>query len=74
MIRRRIHFVILAVLVVATAGIYAMFAHDLATALARLVNHSETIETSFGTVEYAVMGEGEHLHASWSRFRDRVVR
>jgi hypothetical protein len=51
-----------------------MFAHDLATALARLVNHSETIETSFGTVEYAVMGEGEHLHASWSRFRDRVVR
>jgi len=25
-------------------------------------------------VEYAVMGEGEHLHASWSRFRDRVVR
>jgi pimeloyl-ACP methyl ester carboxylesterase len=61
MIMRRILFVILAVLVVAMAGIYAMFAHDLATARGRLVNHSETIETSFGTVEYAVMGEGEPL-------------
>jgi pimeloyl-ACP methyl ester carboxylesterase len=61
MIKRRILFVTLAVLVVAMAGICAMFAHDMATARARLANHSETIETSVGTVEYAVMDEGEPL-------------
>jgi pimeloyl-ACP methyl ester carboxylesterase len=61
MIMRQILFVILAVLAVAMAGVYAIFAHDLATARERLVNHSETTETSFGTVEYAVMGEGEPL-------------
>jgi pimeloyl-ACP methyl ester carboxylesterase len=61
MIMRRIFFVIFAVLFVAAAGVYAIFAHDLAAARARLVNHSETTETSFGTLEYAVMGEGEPL-------------
>jgi pimeloyl-ACP methyl ester carboxylesterase len=61
MIMRRILFVILAVLVIAMAGIYAMFARALATARARLVNHSEMIETSFGTMEYTMMGEGEPL-------------
>jgi len=56
---RRILFVILAVLVVATGGVYAFFAHEEACARARLAGRSETIETSFGTLEYAVMGEGE---------------
>jgi pimeloyl-ACP methyl ester carboxylesterase len=58
---RRILFLVLAVLIVAAACLYAIFARDLAAARERLVGRSETIETSFGTVEYAVMGEGEPL-------------
>src|ERR1017187_6407686 len=54
----RILFVSLAVLIVATAGVYAIFARDLAGARDRLVGRSKTVETSFGTLEYAVMGEG----------------
>jgi len=50
-------FVILAVLAVA-AGVYAVFARDLRAARARLAGRSKTVETSFGTLEYAVMGEG----------------
>jgi pimeloyl-ACP methyl ester carboxylesterase len=56
---RRILFVILAVLIVATAGVYTMFSRDLSGARARLTGRSQTIETSSGTFEYAVMGEGE---------------
>jgi 2-hydroxy-6-oxonona-2,4-dienedioate hydrolase len=48
----------LAVLIVAAAGVYAIFARDLASARARLDGRSTTMETSFGTLEYAVMGEG----------------
>jgi 2-hydroxy-6-oxonona-2,4-dienedioate hydrolase len=55
---RRIIFVFPAVLIVISAGVYAMFARDLSAARARLVGRSKTIETSFGTLEYAVMGEG----------------
>lgn len=55
----QILFVILAVLMVAIAGVYAIFARDLTCARARLVDRSKTVETSFGTLEYAVMGEGE---------------
>ncbi len=55
---QRIFLVILAVLIVAAAGIYAIFAHDLAAARARLVGRSKTIETSFGTLEYAELGDG----------------
>ncbi|MGD0908199.1 MAG: alpha/beta hydrolase [Candidatus Acidiferrales bacterium] len=58
---RRILFVILAVLIVATVGVYAIFARDLTAARTRLVGRSKTVETSFGTVEYAVMGEGEPI-------------
>lgn len=58
---RRILFVIFAVLVVTTAGVYAIFARDLTAARARLVGRSKTVETSFGTLEYAVMGEGEPM-------------
>jgi len=54
-------FVILAVLIVATAGTYAIFARDLPGARARLVGRSKTVETSFGTLEYAVMGQGEPI-------------
>jgi 2-hydroxy-6-oxonona-2,4-dienedioate hydrolase len=55
---QRIFFVILAVLIVAAACVYATFSHDLAAARARLVGRSKTVETSTGTLEYAVMGEG----------------
>ena len=55
---QRILFISLAVLLVAAAGVYAVFAHDLAAARARLVGGSKTVETSFGTLEYAEMGEG----------------
>jgi pimeloyl-ACP methyl ester carboxylesterase len=54
----RTPFVILAVLVVATGGVYAVFARDLRAARARLAGRSKTVETSFGTLEYAVVGEG----------------
>ncbi len=52
---RRIVFVILAVLI---AGVYAIFALEMAAARARLVGRSKTVETSFGTLEYAEIGEG----------------
>ena len=58
---RRTLYVILAVLIVATSGVYAIFARDLAGARGRLVGRSKTMETSFGTLEYVVMGEGEPM-------------
>jgi pimeloyl-ACP methyl ester carboxylesterase len=58
---RRILFAIFAVLIVAAVGVYASYAHDMKAARARLVGHSKTVETSFGTMEYAVMGEGEPM-------------
>src|ERR1017187_10155481 len=57
----RILLAILAVLIIAIAGVYAIFARDLKGARARLVGRSETIETSFGTLEYALMGGGEPM-------------
>jgi len=48
----------LAFLAAAAAGLYAIFVRDLTAAQARLVARSETLETSSGTLEYAVMGEG----------------
>src|ERR1022692_4047813 len=58
---KRVLFVILAVLIVATTGVYAIYVRDLTAARARLVGRSNTIETFFGTLEYAVMGEGEPM-------------
>ena len=55
----RIPVAVLAVLIVAAAGVYAVFARDLAAARARVGGRSKTAKTAFGTVEYAVMGEGE---------------
>jgi 2-hydroxy-6-oxonona-2,4-dienedioate hydrolase len=56
---RRTFLVIVAVLTAAAAFVYAIFARDLASARARLAGRSQVIETSFGTVEYAVMGDGD---------------
>lgn len=55
----QILFIIPSALIVAIASVYAIFERDLTRARARLVDRSKTIETSFGTLEYAVMGEGE---------------
>ncbi len=51
--------VLLAVLVVAIAGVYAIFVRDLTRARAHLIGCSEIVEQPFGTLEYAAMGEGE---------------
>jgi 2-hydroxy-6-oxonona-2,4-dienedioate hydrolase len=51
----------LTALSVVAAGVYVAFAHDVAGARARLAGHSDTIETSFGRLEYAVAGEGEPM-------------
>ncbi|MHB8419918.1 MAG: alpha/beta fold hydrolase [Myxococcales bacterium] len=45
----------------AIAGISAAFLRDLAIARAHLVGRSELAETSFGPLEYAVIGEGEPI-------------
>jgi 2-hydroxy-6-oxonona-2,4-dienedioate hydrolase len=58
-----IFIVLLASLIVASAEIFASFAHDLTAARARLVGRSKTIETSFGTLEYAAIGNGEPILA-----------
>ncbi|MGA3091762.1 MAG: alpha/beta hydrolase [Terriglobales bacterium] len=58
---KRLLFAILAVFIIATVALYAIFARDMTVARARLVGRSTTIETSFGTLEYAVMGEGEPM-------------
>jgi 2-hydroxy-6-oxonona-2,4-dienedioate hydrolase len=55
----RILLVVLALLVISAVGIYAVFAHDLSAARARLIGHSKIMDTSFGKLEYALMGEGE---------------
>jgi 2-hydroxy-6-oxonona-2,4-dienedioate hydrolase len=54
-------FVILGVFIVVTAWVYAIFAHDMTRARARLAGGSKIIETSFGTLEYAEMGAGEPM-------------
>jgi len=54
---RRILLVILGIFIVSTVGVYAIFAHDLKGKRASLVGRSTTMET-FGTLEYAVMGDG----------------
>lgn len=58
---RYIVFIILAVLFVAAANVYTFFSRDLEVARARLVGRSTLIETSFGTMEYAMLGEGEPM-------------
>jgi pimeloyl-ACP methyl ester carboxylesterase len=57
----RILFVIFAVLILAAIGVYATYARNMKAARARLVSRSQTIQTPFGTLEYAEMGEGEPM-------------
>ncbi len=49
---------LIAAILVGAAGVYALFRRSLVAARGRLVGRSETMETSFGVVEYAVMGQG----------------
>ena len=58
---RFVLFVILAALIVAAASVFTIFKRDMADARARLAGRSTTIETSFGTLEYAVKGEGKPM-------------
>jgi len=58
-----IYLLILAVVVVTAVGIYLVFARDLSLARARLAGHSETLQTSLGTLEYSVRGTGEPILA-----------
>jgi pimeloyl-ACP methyl ester carboxylesterase len=58
---RRILAVALPVLVVAAVATHALFAHDLADARARLLGRTQSISTSFGTLEYALAGEGRPI-------------
>ncbi len=58
---RRILFVIFAVLIVAAVGVYATYLRDIRAARARLAGHSQTMQTSFGRLEYAEMGDGEPM-------------
>jgi 2-hydroxy-6-oxonona-2,4-dienedioate hydrolase len=51
----------LVALAVVGAGIYAVFAHDMARARARLVGRSDLVDTSFGVLEYAALGEGKPI-------------
>ena len=57
----RIFVVILAVLLAATVGIYASYVHDLTAARARIVGRRETMPTAFGTMEYALVGQGNPM-------------
>jgi len=57
----RVFLIILAVLLAATVGIYASYVHDLTAARARLVGRSKTMPTSFGTMEYALVGQGKPM-------------
>jgi 2-hydroxy-6-oxonona-2,4-dienedioate hydrolase len=61
MSHRQVFFVVLAFLIVTAGGVYVLYSHDLTAARARLVGRSKTVETSFGTLEYAIMGEGEAM-------------
>jgi pimeloyl-ACP methyl ester carboxylesterase len=58
-----IYLLVLAVLIVTAAGVYILFARDLSLARARLAGHSETMQTSVGTLEYSVRGAGEPILA-----------
>ena len=50
---------LLILLMLAAAGVYAIFARDLSGARSRLAGRSQTIDTSFGRMEYAMIGEGD---------------
>jgi pimeloyl-ACP methyl ester carboxylesterase len=58
---RRRYLWILSLLLLGASGIFAIYARDLASARARLVGRSSTLETSLGTMEYADVGQSEPI-------------
>jgi hypothetical protein len=69
-----IYLLVLAVLIVTAAGVYILFARDLSLARARLAGHSETMQTSVGTLEYSVRGAGEPILAHLCAFVGSQLR
>lgn len=61
--RPRILLITTAVIVLGLASVCVLYAHDLGRARARLAGRSQIVETSLGTVEYAVLGAGEPILA-----------
>jgi pimeloyl-ACP methyl ester carboxylesterase len=55
---RRVLLVLLAALIVAAVGVYAIYALEMKAARARLAGRSQTIQTSFGALEFAEIGAG----------------
>jgi hypothetical protein len=65
-------FFILGALVVAATSVYSLFNQAMVDVRARLAGRGTTIETSFGTLEYAVKGEGKPMltiHGARRRLR-----
>lgn len=60
---RRLLLVTTAVIMLGIASVYVRYAHDLRVARERLAGRSQAIETSLGTMEYAVRGAGEPILA-----------
>ena len=58
---RRLPMLLAAVAGAAALAIYALFVHDMRDARERLTQQSETIDTAFGRVEFAVAGRGEPI-------------
>jgi 2-hydroxy-6-oxonona-2,4-dienedioate hydrolase len=50
---------LLSLLALAAWGVYAKFARDLCGARSRLAGRSQTMDTSFGRMEYAMIGESD---------------
>jgi pimeloyl-ACP methyl ester carboxylesterase len=60
---RRVLLAILVLVVVAGGFVYVLFARDLSAARNRIAGHSQTIATRYGTLEYAIRGDGEPVLA-----------
>jgi pimeloyl-ACP methyl ester carboxylesterase len=60
---RRLFVLVLAGIAVGIGAAWAAFAHDLGAAEVRLRTGSETIDTTFGRMEYASLGRGEPVLA-----------
>lgn len=60
---RRLLVAIVLAAIACAAGIYGLYRRDLNAARARIAGASEMAQTSFGAVEYAVLGQGEPILA-----------
>ena len=56
-------FIVIAAIVVACVGVFSLFARAMKRARARISGCRQTIETSFGTIEYAKIGDAQPV--SW---------